>query len=692
MEIKNLKADERIINNLAIFRCMLFALSGMYVELVFHAAIYGMTGKEAIIPVLFGMAAFMVAGVICSLFSKLVNRILGYLFMAVLCIYYITQLIYYRIFDTFLSLVSVGGAENAMNFKVVLVEKLRQNVLYIIALILPVILLVILDIFVFRTNRLKGKRLVAVALSCVLGFVIAISILPLCGRNNYSPYDLFHNRYVLELSMEKLGVMVTTAKDGIELISGGSDNKNTFVINNDMDNKPDYFTYIIGSSKTPLYDEDGKRYVVYKPQTDDSIDFKAVYENSDDETLKNLTAYLSNLEPTMDNNYTGLFEGYNVVFVTAESLSPYAVSEKWTPTLYKIMNDGFVYNNFYNPRWYHSTIDGEYVNCLGQYPCSSDWSFYKSAETYQPYALGNAMGELGYTCKAYHDFTFYYYNRSETHANMGYDFKAIDYGLELPYYTPYSDLDMMKAACDDFIDDEPFVAYFMTFSGHLPYNYGYNAMSVKNREEAESKTKDMGLSEEAVAYIASQMELDKALEYLMDELDKAGKLDNTVFIVTPDHYPYGLTKTTFNELAGFDAYDDHFELHKSCLGIWSKAMEDGTLTLRDGTKFDGAVTTDKLCASVDILPTILNMLGVKYDSRLLAGHDIMSDGNELVIFADHSFITDKLKYNTSTGEVTYLVDKSEVPDDYIDEMIEKVENILYMSDEIIDEDYFKVVY
>ena len=200
------------------------------------------------------------------------------------------------------------------------------------------------------------------------------------------------------------------------------------------------------------------------------------------------------------------------------------------------------------------------------------------------------------------------------------------------------------------------------------------------------------MSEEAVAYIASQMELDKALEYLMDELDKAGKLDNTVFIVTPDHYPYGLTKTTFNELAGFDAYDDHFELHKSCLGIWSKAMEDGTLTLRDGTKVDGAVTTDKLCASVDILPTILNMLGVKYDSRLLAGHDIMSDGNELVIFADHSFITDKLKYNTSTGEVTYLVDKSEVPDDYIDEMIEKVENILYMSDEIIDEDYFKVVY
>lgn len=71
------------------------------------------------------------------------------------------------------------------------------------------------------------------------------------------------------------------------------------------------------------------------------------------------------------------------------------------------------------------------------------------------------------------------------------------------------------------------------------------------------------------------------------------------------------------------------------------------------------VPVKKLCASVDVLPTVLNLLGVTYDSRILAGHDILSDSEELVIFADHSFKTDKIGYNTKTGEVTYYVDEKQ---------------------------------
>ena len=407
----------------------------------------------------------------------------------------------------------------------------------------------------------------------------------------------------------------------------------------------------------------------------------------------------------MENEYTGMFEDYNVVFVTAESLSKYGISDTCTPTLYRIMNNGFVFENFYNPRWYHSTIDGEYVNCLGQYPCSSEWSFYKSADTYQPYALGNALNELGYASYAYHDYTFYYYNRSETHANMGYDFKAIDYGLEIPYYTPYSDLDTMEAVYEEFISKDKFNMYFMSFSGHLPYNYEYNAMSLKNREEAERLTEGLGLSDEEIAYIAAQMELDKALEFLIEKLDEAGKLDNTLFIVTPDHYPYGLTSTTYNQMAGRDISDDTFELHRSCLGIWSASMEKNIVSEDKGDKIGSEtdakmpdsdvsfpVKIDKYCSSVDVLPTILNLLGVDYDSRLLAGNDILSDSDELVIFADHSFITDKVKYNTATGEIIYLVDEYKVSDEYIERMIEEVENRLYISDAMIDADYFSFIY
>ena len=90
---------------------------------------------------------------------------------------------------------------------------------------------------------------------------------------------------------------------------------------------------------------------VYVPQVDESIDFQSLYNQTDDEELKSLTAYFSGVQPTYTDEYTGMFEGYNVVFVTAESLSTYGISREATPTLYKIYHEGFEFTNFYNPLW-----------------------------------------------------------------------------------------------------------------------------------------------------------------------------------------------------------------------------------------------------------------------------------------------------------------------------------------------------
>lgn len=653
------------------WRIPFFAGAGIYLEVLFHLAIYHKLESTSIYPVLFGATLGLFLAALTVWLPRIGNEIIAYVGLTVFCVYDIVQLIYFRIFGTFLSLVSVGGAGNAMDFKVVMFEKIRQNVGWMLLFMLPVIALVLLRVFLIKFDRPKMKiRLISVA-SAVCLCAISILLLNVQGRAMYSPYQLFHNQYVLELSMNKLGVCVTTVRDAQTMLTGGKKNV-TFTLD-DTDMQPDDVT-ATESDAMEATATDTDAAPAYVEQVDPAVDFKKLYQAAEDEQLKNLSAYCAQQTPTMQNEYTGMFEGYNVVCITAESLCKYGIYENCTPTLYKIMNDGFVFENYYNPIWYHSTIDGEFVDCLGQYPCSSEWSFYKSADTYQPYALGNALNEKGYTSKAYHDFDFYYYNRSETHANMGYDFKAIDYGLDIPSYVTYSDYDTIEAVYKEFINEEPFLMYFMTFSGHLPYNYDYNAMCLKNREEAEKCTEGMDLPEDAVAYIAAQMELDKALEDLIDKLDEAGKLEKTVFIVTPDHYPYGLTDSGYDALAGKNVSDDAFEKHHSCLGIWSASMEE-------------PVHVKKLCASVDVLPTVLNLLGVTYDSRILAGHDILSDSEELVIFADHSFKTDKIGYNTKTGEVTYYVDEKTVSQSYIDDKIKEVETKLYMSDEVINTDF-----
>lgn len=703
---KTLRSKSTVKRGNSLWRPVFFSAAFIYMELLFHIAIYHGIDSNIMHPLTFAIACGLTLSALTSFWHRIANAITAYTIWGIFTIYYIAQFVYYKIFRTFLSLVSIGGAHNAMNFKSVLFATLRANWYVILLFLLPIICLVLLNRLKFTFDRgrigesngvLKGV-IVQTASSAVM-WIAAICLLAVHGTGAYTPYSLFHGRYVLELSMNKLGVVMTTGRDCTVMITKSNSDK-TFELAEsalDIQNDSDYMSSLandnggdtgnasssnggelsggtFGSNSTESSEPQ------YVPQIDENINLTRLYNSTDDDELKSITAYFSGVQPTYTDEYTGMFKDYNVVFVTAESLSTYGISKEATPTLYKIYHEGFEFTNFYNPLWYHSTIDGEFANCLSQYPASSKWSFEESADTYQPYALGNILNSQGYKSYGYHDFDATYYDRTSTHPNMGYTtFKAIGAGLDIPDHVMYSDLECIEAVYNDFIDDDHFNMYLMSFSGHLPYNYDNQYICQKNREEAESLLSGKGYSDEAVAYVAAQMELDKALEYLMDKLEEAGKLDNTLFIVAPDHYPYGLSDGVYNELAGKDIEDDDFELHRNQFGIWSSSMKK-------------PVVTNKLCASIDILPTVLNLLGADFDSRLLAGRNILSDSDELVIFADQSFITDKIKYDAATGETTYLVPESQVPEGYLDSMIAEVENRLYISDEVIDTDYFSFVY
>lgn len=701
----------------SLWRPVFFSAAFIYMELLFHIAIYHGVDSNILHPLTFAIACGLTLSALTSFWHRIANAITAYTIWGIFTVYYIAQFVYYKIFRTFLSLVSIGGAHDAMNFKSVMFAALKSNWYVILLFLLPLICLVLLNRSKFTFDRcrigesngvLKGV-IVQTASSAVV-WIAAICLLAVHGTGAYTPYSLFHGRYVLELSMNKLGVIMTTGRDCTVMITKSNSDKtfelteSALDIQNDSNNlaslsgndgsdtnKPSGSTSDSGNNESSnstsgssdvsdLENSTESSEPQYVPQIDENVNFTQLYNSTDDDELKSITAYFSGVQPTYTDEYTGMFKDYNVVFVTAESLSTYGISKEATPTLYKIYHEGFEFTNFYNPLWYHSTIDGEFANCLSQYPASSKWSFEESADTYQPYALGNILNSQGYKSYGYHDFDATYYDRTSTHPNMGYTtFKAIGAGLDIPDHVMYSDLECIEAVYNDFIDDDHFNMYLMSFSGHLPYNYDNQYICQKNREEAESLLSGKGYSDEAVAYVAAQMELDKALEYLMDKLEEAGKLDNTLFVVAPDHYPYGLSDGVYNELAGKDIEDDDFELHRNQFGIWSSSMEK-------------PVVVDKLCASIDILPTVLNLLGADFDSRLLAGRNILSDSDELVIFADQSFITDKIKYDAATGETTYLVPESQVPDGYLDSMIAEVENRLYISDEVIDTDYFSFVY
>jgi phosphoglycerol transferase MdoB-like AlkP superfamily enzyme len=382
-----------------------------------------------------------------------------------------------------------------------------------------------------------------------------------------------------------------------------------------------------------------------------NIDFTKLMELSESKDEKWLANYIQEVNPTNRNEYTGIFEGYNLIYITAEGFSPYAVREDLTPTLYRLTHTGFVFPNYYVPLWQTSTIDGEYINLTGLIP-DGQFSLRRSGKNDMAYTLPRYFEPYGVQSLAFHNNSLSYYDRNISHNNLGYLFKAATLGklqesewgeyifpMANPKQWPASDLDMMVGSLPEYLQMDRFNIYYLTVSGHMNYNFGGNAMSRKNREAVES----LPMSENAQAYIACHIELDKALEYLINELEAAGKLDQTVICMSADHYPYAMTEEQYEELAGQDLSSNK-DLMRNMLVLWNAPMEDET------------VVVEKVCGSMDVLPTLLNLFGFQYDSRFYAGRDIFSQEEGMVIFNDRSFVTDTVFYDRKAKTTVWTTD------------------------------------
>ena len=427
------------------------------------------------------------------------------------------------------------------------------------------------------------------------------------------------------------------------------------------------------------------------------LDFEAESQLVGGQTLANMHKYFSSLTASQKNEYTGMFEGKNLIQITAEAFSPYVISKELTPTLYKLTHEGFVFNNYYQPGWGQSTTGGEFAAMTGIIPTwvNGNLSFYASTQDYMPFALGNQFRALGYTTLAYHNNSYTYYNRHLTHPNLGYDYYGQGNGLTLtvPGW-PYSDLEMMELTAPAYIEDyvqngKPFHAYYMTVSGHANWGWG-NAMSAKNREAAVATYPNA--SQPVQGYIAANLELEYALTYLLEQLEAAGIADDTVICLTADHYPYALATDEvdyYQELSGKQDSELDISRYRNTLILWSGSMEQ-------------PVTVNTPCSSIDIIPTLSNLFGLTYDSRLLSGRDVFAENYNasqastcmpLVILPTNrgnSWITAAGTYDAKTRTFTPNPGIT-VADDYVDTVTSLVDAKFSYARQLIQYDYAGVV-
>ena len=642
---------------------LLFCLTGVYVELCLHLCVFGSMDRYAGYPVLFGLLGGALCTLVVSSLPKVLRQITGVFLVAAQVLLAEVQLVYHCIFGDFMPVSQIGmGGNVVVNFNSQLLYGIRQNLLKILLLLLPLIA-VILCLALRRAQalklRLRWKQTMA-SFAVLLALLLTVTGLMYVGRDNaFSVYRTFTNvNTSTDSSYKKIGMLATTAQELRYMLFSGSG------------------SIMITPSSLNISDVP-RTYSSNSYNVIESIDFTALADSTDSDILKATDEYLSNATPTRKNNYTGLLKDYNLITICAESFCPWFISEELTPTLYKLSHTGILFENYYGT-FQSVTTNGEYTMCMGLYPDMSrtktDSSFNVAGTNYLPFCLGNALKGMGYQAWGYHDYIGDFYNRNITHANMGYTFKAADSGLAMKIDWPSSDLEMMEASVDDYINSgEPFHAYYMTFSGHYQYNWD-NAMSAKNRDAV----KDLPYSEPVKAYIACNLELEYALEYLMQRLEEAGVADKTCIVLTNDHYPYGLTEDEYNELAG-QTLDTTFEKYRNSFICYVPGLSEN-------------IVVDEYCSTADILPTLLNLFGVDYDSRLLAGTDALSSGLHVAVLSDKSFLTKTFRYDAGTETVIPADESITVSDGLVKTYRLYVDSRFQLSGNILNSDYYAHVF
>lgn len=596
--------------------------------------------------ILFTIPWIVFFSMITSLFKEKINRIINFLLTAFIIILTLAQIVYYNFYSSMFSFFSLtgGGTGQVFQFYTMIIEVILRIWYIFVLIIIPVIIAIIIRKNL-KFERVSYKNLVVyfcIFSVSILGIFIECNL----DKSIYSTKRLLNETYSSMLTINKTGLLTMEGLDLYRFIFGFDEKLN-------VEEKSSSFKY---NSNYNMLD----------------IDFNSLIDNERDEEVKLMHKYFNSITPSEKNNYTSMFKGKNIILINAESFDVSATDKDITPTLYKMVNNSFVFNNYYQPLYPISTFDGEYMNLVSLIPKESVWSLRVSSDKSMPFVYGQTFKKLGYNTYAFHNYVYNFYEREQTHPGLGFKYIACGNGLEKLMNCdewPNSDYEMIKSTVDFYTKkDSPFAIYYLTVSGHLNYNFRENAMSKKN----ESSVSNLNLSNKMKAYIATNKELDKAIEYLLDDLEEKGLLDDTLIVISPDHYPYGLTCNSLNENSKNNRCDK-FELHHTSLIMYNPNIEKTEI--------------NKVTAGIDIMPTVYNLFGVEYDSRLLMGTDALSKNEGIVILSDRSWVSDYGTYDSITNKFTLFEGKS-VEDGYVEKTNNIVNEKISVSSLILDKDYY----
>ncbi len=719
-----------------------FPLFFFLLETVLHLLLFGtVTARFLLYTVLLSVPA----GLICALLSSFggpgCRTALFVSLTGVFTLYAEVQLVYCKYFKDFFYWDLLRIAGDAMTgFGKEALGTIRTNLLPILLLLLPFALCAVFGKKIAERTEGGWKPRIAAGLTAALLFLAGIGAVNADG-GQFGDRHYYHEGFLMSQGMSRFGLVTSLRLDTRYTLFGHDFGGKEDVPAETHQGWEDVFGTEAEETEPPLpetapeetdapgteprEDEpttgptdtgvpETEPPVTDPPETEPplppvdtspnvmEIDFPALINGAWSDSLRAAHTYFSGRTPTNKNEYTGMFAGKNLIFITVEAWAPAAISEKLTPTLWKMKNEGFRFDNYFCSVWGGSTATGEYANITGNFYRSAG-CFWITRNKLEKFTLGNMLGREGYSCYAFHNYKHDYYYRDRSHPNFGYEWLALGNWDKTPLFTPDwppSDRELAENTLSYIpTDGTPFHFYYMTVSGHGCQTFYGQRQSARHKDEVLSAGLDY-VNEECYSYLAAQIEVELMVRTLCDYLEANGLLENTVFVMAPDHYPYMITdksddvnREVLSELYGLPAENIYmnYELYRAPLVIWSPSMKE-------------PVTVKKVCSAPDILPTVLNLFGLEYDSRLIIGRDILSDCEGFVplnmsnagsVASNDNWLTDYGFYSTTTKQFTpfpgITVREEQLPA-YVSYYNDLLLTLSRYSNYILENDYYRSVF
>ena len=514
------------------------------------------------------------------------------------------------------------------------IAKNHLLLLFVFLLLLILFFLLSKILFINDTNKISTQKIIIYISTIVLSTIFAVYIV----NNNITNWsdNLVYNGLKTAIIYD-LKINDNETFDFIDIylennLKKSDETENNQELQNISDSKIENNEYDVLKS----LELDGYNIMDY--------DFEELNKTEQRLEFMRTNYYLDSLQATKKNKYTGLFKNKNLIMICAEAWNSIIVNKELFPTMYRLIHNGFRLNNFYQPHSSSSTSSGEYSFMTGMIPVEDDYSFRDCIENNMGFSISSKLHNEGYTTYSFHNGVSTYYNRDETHAElMDFDeFFANDTGLfEILHKQWPDDIELFDCTFDKLPKNKPFMAYYMTYTAHMPYDDKESRQYLDYKDKIEKvygDTKSMVYKN----YVAKNMALEEALTNLIANLEKNNMLNDTVICMVPDHYPYGLyrsnqfTHTKDNYVA--ELYndktidEDKIKRDKTEIILWCGSLEN--------TDKDKVMEINKPTCTVDLTPTLLNLFGVEFDSRIYPGHDIFSSAEGMVIYQDGRFLID----------------------------------------------------